>query len=54
MEKAEQIQCIASTKDLLKNEKNLESISVEFGKSQSPSLWDYADGVNTLDFLSSL
>ncbi len=54
LEKAEQIQCISSTKDLFKNEKNLESISVEFGKTQSPSLWDYADGVNTHDFLSTL
>lgn len=30
------------------------SISVSFGKSQSPELWDYADGVDTMEFLISL
>ena len=28
--------------------------AVGFGKSQTPQLWDYADGVDTLDFLSKL
>ena len=28
--------------------------SLNFGDAQSPELWDYADGVNTLDFLTSL
>lgn len=27
---------------------------VEMGTAQNPQLWDYADGVNTLDFLASL
>jgi hypothetical protein len=27
---------------------------VSFGESQSPKLWDYADGVNTLEFLTNL
>ena len=27
---------------------------IPFGKAQSPSLEDYADGVNTLDFLKSI
>ena len=25
---------------------------VPFGKAQSPHLWDYADGIDTLEFLS--
>ena len=53
-EKSEQIQCIASAKSRFEKESNLNNISVEFGKTQTPSLWDYADGVNTLDFLCSL
>ncbi|OEK00614.1 acyl-CoA reductase [Roseivirga sp. 4D4] len=28
--------------------------SLDFGTAQSPELWDYADGVDTLEFLSSL
>lgn len=27
---------------------------IPFGKAQQPELWDYADGVDTLDFLTSL
>jgi hypothetical protein len=38
----EEIQCLISQKDL------------PFGTSQSPMLWDYADGVDTLDFLLKL
>lgn len=38
-EKAEEIQCLVSKKD------------VPFGKAQSPELWDYADGVDTAEFL---
>ncbi|MEC4003849.1 acyl-CoA reductase [Flavobacterium sp. SUN052] len=40
---AEQIQCIVS-KDLISN-------SIPFGKTQKPELWDYADNVDTIDFL---
>lgn len=36
------IQCIVSLKD------------IPFGIAQSPQLWDYADGVDTLEFLLSL
>jgi len=36
---SEEIQCIVSKND------------VPFGKSQKPELWDYADGVDTLEFL---
>ena len=42
--KEENIQCIVS-KGLFENE-------VEFGQTQHPELWDYADNVDTLDFLT--
>jgi hypothetical protein len=28
--------------------------SVPFGKAQQPELWDYADGVDTMEFLLKL
>jgi hypothetical protein len=37
------IQCIVSS-DLVKN-------SIPFGTTQKPELWDYADGIDTLEFL---
>ena len=40
------IQCIVA-KGFIENE-------VEFGKTQHPKLWEYADGVNTLEFLASI
>ena len=42
----EQIQCIVA-KDFIENE-------VAFGQTQHPKLTDFADGVNTLEFLSKL
>ena len=45
-EEAEQIQCIVSN-DLIGN-------SVSFGQTQKPQLWDYADNVDTVQFLKSL
>ena len=39
----DQIQCIVS-KGILENE-------VEFGETQKPQLWDYADDVNSIEFL---
>jgi hypothetical protein len=42
----EKIQCIVS-KDFIENE-------VAFGQTQHPKLTDYADGVNTLEFLSKI
>ncbi|WP_439127331.1 acyl-CoA reductase [Polaribacter sp.] len=45
-EDREKIQCIVA-KDFLENE-------VAFGETQNPQLWDYADGVNTLEFLSTI
>jgi hypothetical protein len=46
---SENIQCIVSTAPLQVNNQ-----VVEFGKSQHPNLWDYADGIDTLQFLSNL
>ncbi len=42
----DKIQCIVS-KGFIENE-------IEFGQTQNPQLWDYADGVNTLNFLSKI
>jgi hypothetical protein len=42
----EKIQCIVA-KDFIEGE-------VAFGQTQQPSLTDYADGVNTLEFLSKI
>jgi hypothetical protein len=44
---AAEIQCIVSKAGLFPG-------SLPFGKSQFPMLWDYADGIDTLKFLSSL
>ena len=41
-ENAEQLQCVVSKKD------------IPFGNTQIPSLWDYADGVDTVEFLRTL
>ena len=38
----EQLQCVVSKKD------------IPFGNTQQPNLWDYADGVDTVDFLREL
>jgi hypothetical protein len=46
-EQREKLQCIVSKEGLFPN-------SVPFGKAQYPSAWDYADGVDTLQFLLGL
>ena len=46
---SEQLQCIVS-----KSKLNVSSQQVDFGETQKPKLWDYADGVNTIEFLLSL
>jgi hypothetical protein len=43
---ADQIQCIVS--------KNLIKDSIVFGQTQQPKLWDYADNLDTLSFLSKI
>ncbi len=42
----EQIQCVVSN--------NFIETEIAFGQTQHPQLWDYADGVNTLQFLSKI
>ena len=43
---AEQIQCVVSN--------NLIAQSIPFGKTQQPELWDYADNIDTLAFLTTI
>lgn len=43
---SDHIQCIVAN-NFLENE-------VKFGQTQHPKLWDYADGINTLSFLSTI
>jgi hypothetical protein len=45
----EEIQCVITNQDL-----NIKSQQLGFGESQKPKLWDYADGINTVEFLLSL
>lgn len=44
---SQDIQCIVSKGGIIEN-------SVEFGKSQQPGLFNYADNIDTMEFLSSL
>lgn len=44
-ENSDALQCVVS--------KNIPN-ALSFGKTQSPELWDYADGVDTIDFLLGL
>ena len=46
LEDSEKIQCIVS--------EGFSESEVAFGQTQKPQLWDYADGVNTLEFLSKI
>ncbi|MDF3078558.1 MAG: acyl-CoA reductase [Sphingobacteriaceae bacterium] len=46
---ADSIQCAVTNIPL-----NIPVQQVNFGESQKPKLWDYADGVNTISFLTSL
>lgn len=45
-EDKDKIQCIVA-RDFMPNE-------IAFGQTQSPKLWDYADNVNTLEFLAEI
>ena len=47
----DQVQCIASNHAV---PSPLERVRVRYGQTQSPELWDYADGVDTMEFLLSL
>lgn len=44
----EDIQCIIA------KEESVDLPSFSFGEAQKPKLWDYADGVDTIEFLTSL
>jgi hypothetical protein len=46
-ERQEEIQCVVSTMEEIENR-------VPPGTSQSPALWDYADGVDTMKFLTEV
>lgn len=46
---SDKLQCVVTTAPL-----NVQSQLVKFGASQQPKLWDYADGIDTMDFLSKL
>jgi len=46
---SDQIQCVVSIADL-----KLKNGILPFGQSQQPRLWEYADNVNTIDFLNGL
>jgi hypothetical protein len=48
-ENADKIQCVVSGIRL-----NISNQVVNFGQSQQPKLWDYADGIDTMDFLAGL
>ena len=50
----DQLQCAATPNDFSFSQEVLKSIQVDFGKTQSPDLWDYADRVDTMKFLCSL
>lgn len=45
----ENLQCVVSKTPL-----QIETATLGFGESQHPKLWDYADNVNTIDFLNRL
>ncbi|MGP8215263.1 MAG: acyl-CoA reductase [Bacteroidia bacterium] len=47
----EQIQCIAANEKFAKQLGNLSIPVVEPGETQSPKLWDYADGVDVMEFI---
>jgi len=46
---SDDIQCVVTGEKL-----NLPNQIVDFGKSQQPKLWDYADGVDTMAFLAGI
>ncbi len=46
---SEKIQCVVSALQL-----QITNQLVSFGESQQPKLWDYADGIDTMNFLSNL
>ncbi|QXV67433.1 acyl-CoA reductase [Mucilaginibacter sp. 21P] len=49
LQQSDSLQCIVTDAKL-----RVPNQVVTFGESQRPKLWDYADGVDTMDFLSNL
>ncbi len=49
IELKDQIQCVVSNVPI-----QVDNQVVDFGKSQQPALWDYADGIDTMQFLLSI
>ena len=45
--KKDKIQCIVGNEDIIGE-------SVKFGKAQMPEIWNYADNVDTMKFLSEI
>lgn len=43
----DKIQCVVSNMDFIENK-------VPFGKAQMPDIWDYADNIDTMDFLTKI
>lgn len=48
----EKIQCIVAARENELMQSNLGVLQVDFGKTQQPSLVDYADGIDTIRFLT--
>jgi hypothetical protein len=48
-DESENIQCVVSAAPL-----KVDNQVVNFGESQQPKLWDYADGIDTMEFLAKL
>lgn len=53
-EMKDQIQCIVCSEKTIGEEYAIKNIRVGFGQSQKPKLWDYADGIDTISFLSNV
>jgi hypothetical protein len=49
IEQSENLQCIVTTAPI-----TVPNQVVGFGQSQQPALWDYADGIDTMEFLANL
>lgn len=49
---------VNSIREKIRNDENIQAIAghgfIPFGETQSPSLSDYADGVDTMKFLNAL
>ena len=46
-ENSEFLQCVVSKENVVKK-------TTHFGETQKPQLWDYADNVDTIEFLTTL